>query len=382
MLQPVSSNANTNSRLAAIALGMSLPGDTLLYLILPMFASAFDVSLFEAGLLLAANRLVRIAGYGYVAKFYAEHGDRLTCSLAVSVASLCALGYASLKGFVALLVLRLMWGLAFAALNLATQALATAEPAGAAVRSGRSRAITALGPMLALPVGAASAIWLDPKIFFYALAAISFAALLVTRKLPTRAHQELKSPSSPSVNKLPNSLDTWSFIEGLVLDGLFIIGLSYLGRDLLPGEPVLVAGVLLASRYLAEILLGSVGGRMADKYGAEKLLLLFSLLTAIALVGFGLGWLWTSALAIMMLRALLLPLPAPLVALRTPGAGRIQALATRSVWRDIGAGVGPVLASLLLPIVSSVWIYSASACLLSLAAFVCYRQRNRPDGMG
>lgn len=381
MHKPIFSDSNTNSRHAAIALGMSLPGDTLLYLILPMFASAFGVSLLEAGLLLAANRLVRIAGYGYVAKFYAKHGDRLTCSLAVSVASLCALGYASLKGFVALLVLRLMWGLAFAALNLATQALATAEPAGAAVRSGRSRAITALGPMLALPLGAACAIWFDPKIFFFVLAAVSLAALLVTRKLPTRTHYELQNTSSHSVKKLPSSLDTWSFIEGLVLDGLFIIGLSYLGRDLLPGEPVLVAGLLLASRYLAEILLGSAGGRMADKHGAEKLLLFFSLLTAIALVGFGLGWLWTSALAIMILRALLLPLPAPLVALRTPGAGRIQALATRSVWRDIGAGAGPVLASLLLPMAPSVWIYSASACLFSLAALVCYKQRHRSNGV-
>jgi MFS transporter, DHA1 family, inner membrane transport protein len=380
MQKPIFSDSNTHSRHAAIALGMSLPGDTLLYLILPMFASAFGVSLLEAGLLLAANRLVRIVGYGYVAKFYAKHGDRLTCSLAVSVASICALGYASLKGFVALLVLRLMWGLAFAALNLATQALATAEPAGAAVRTGRSRAITALGPMLALPLGAACAIWLDPKIFFFVLAGLSFAALLVTRKLPTRAPHELQSASSPSVKKLPSSMDTWSFIEGLVLDGLFIIGLSYLGRDLLPGEPVLVAGLLLASRYLAEILLASAGGRMADKYGAEKLLLLFSLLTAVALVGFGLGWLWTSALAIMILRALLLPLPAPLVALRIPGAGRIQALAARSVWRDIGAGTGPVLASLLLPIAPAIWIYSASACLFSLAALVCYRQRHRANG--
>ena len=113
-----------------MSLGLSLPADTVLYLLLPMYAAQFGVSLAEAGMLLAANRLVRIAGYGWVARFYARHGDRLTCTIAVVAAALCGLGYATLSGFWALLPLRLMWGLCFAALNLSTQALATADPVG------------------------------------------------------------------------------------------------------------------------------------------------------------------------------------------------------------------------------------------------------------
>jgi MFS transporter, DHA1 family, inner membrane transport protein len=373
MNQQVPSEPDRHSRYAALALGMALPADTLLYLILPMYASAFGVSLLEAGILLAANRLVRIAGYGFVARFYARHGDRRTCSIAVSVAAVCALGYATVTGFVALLIFRLMWGLSFAALNLATQVLATAEAKGAAQRSGRSRALTALGPMLALPLGAASAFWLSPQLFFFVLAVIALAGLWVTQKLPQAPHDAPQVAQAP--RKLPNSLDTWSFVEGLVIDGLFIIGLSYLGRELLPGNPVLVAGFLLSSRYMAEILLGSAGGRLAEKYSAEGLLLLFSALASVALLGFGLGWLWPSALAILILRALMLPLPPPLVARRTPGAGRIQALATRSVWRDMGAGIGPVLAGMLLSRVPSAWLYGFAALLLTLAALACFKKR-------
>ena len=140
MNQIKAANTDRNSHHAAIALGLALPGDTVLYLLLPMFAPAFGVSLLEAGILLAANRLVRIAGYGAVARFYAQHGERLTCTLAVMAAAICSLGYALLTGFFALLVLRLVWGLAYAALNLASQALATAEPSGAARRAGLSRA--------------------------------------------------------------------------------------------------------------------------------------------------------------------------------------------------------------------------------------------------
>lgn len=373
MHQRGSSDTDQHSRDAALALGLALPGDTLLYLILPMFAPAFGVSLFEAGMLLAANRLVRIAGYGFVARFYARHGDRLTCSCAVATAALCALGYALLTGFAALLVVRLMWGLAFAALNLAAQALATAQQAGAAHRSGQSRALTALGPMLALPLGAASAYWLGPKVFFFALAVVALAGLYFTLRLPAKPHDTPQA--GLKLSKLPNSLDLWSLIEGLVLDGLFIVGLSYLALAALPGNPVIVAGLLLASRYLAEILFGSAGGRMAEHFGAEKMLLVLSALTALALLAFGWGLLWMGALAIVLLRALMLPLPPALVALRTPGAGRIQALATRSVWRDIGAGIGPVLASALLPVAAPVWIYGVSALMLCLAALTYYKQR-------
>lgn len=55
--------------------------------------------------------------------------------LAAGCAALCALGYATLSGFWALLLLRLLWGLSYAALNLSTQIMATTEAAASARRS-------------------------------------------------------------------------------------------------------------------------------------------------------------------------------------------------------------------------------------------------------
>lgn len=355
---------------------MALPADVALYLLLPMYAAQFGISLAEAGLLLAANRLVRIAGYGWVARFYARYGDRPTCTLAVVAAAGCALGYATLSGFWALLPLRLAWGLCFAALNLATQALATAEPVGAARRSGRSRSVIAVGPMLALPLAAWLAHAHGPRLVFFGFAIVALAALLVTVRLPAQTHPV----AAPRRWKLPDSLDSWSFLEGLTLDGLFIFGLSYLGKELLPADPpaggaVMVAGTLLALRYLAEIVLSPIGGHMAERFGAETLLVGLSLFTAVALAGFGAGWLWACAALIVVLRALQLPLMAPIVAHRTPGPGRVQALAARSVWRDIGAGTGPVLAGLLLPVAPPLAIYGTAGALLGCAAMACARNR-------
>src|SRR4051795_4906231 len=146
--------ADRNTRNASLALAFAQPGDTLLYLLLPLHHPDFGISLAEAGLLLAANRLVRIAGYGWVARLFAERGPHTACLLAALGSLLSTLGYATLSGVWALLIARLLWGLSFAAMNIATQALATAELAGSARRSGRMRSIVAAGPFLGLVVGA------------------------------------------------------------------------------------------------------------------------------------------------------------------------------------------------------------------------------------
>jgi MFS family permease len=107
---------------AAMTLCLALPGDTVLYLLLPIHAAAFGVTLPEVGLLLAANRLVRIVGYNWVAGFYARRGPKAACILAGTGAVLAATVYASASGLWLLLVARLIWGLSFAA-NSACQAL-------------------------------------------------------------------------------------------------------------------------------------------------------------------------------------------------------------------------------------------------------------------
>lgn len=357
---------------AAAILGLCLPGDTLLYLLLPMQHQAFGVTLGQAGLLLAANRLVRIFGYSHVMRFYARRGDRPVCVLAAFTAALCALGYATLSGFWWLLLLRLGWGLTYAALNLSTQVMATAEPSGAARRTGRSRALIATGPMLALPLGALVSLEYGPRVIFLLMALTSLIAMLLAFGLPAKPHP---LASSSRRFQRPDSVAVWSFIEGLVLDGLFIIGLSLQAEQLMAGNAVLVAGGLLALRYVSEMLLSPLGGIAAQRWGATRMLIVFSLLTSVALVGFGCHWLIVGGALVLVLRALQLPLVVTVVAQRHPGAGRVRALAANAVWRDIGAGIGPLIAGLLLPMASTVWVYSLAAGCLALSALECREVR-------
>ena len=365
--------ADTQSRRAALTLALCLPSDVLLYLLLPMESQAFGITLAQAGVLLAANRLVRIFGYRHVLNFYARHGDRLTCMIAAGAATLCALGNSMLSGFAALLGLRLVWGLCFAALNLSTQVLATAEPAGAARRAGRSRALIALGPMLALPLGGWLTLWAGPRPIFVILAGACLVGLWVARGLPAAGHDLHSTPGRRF--KWPDSVAMWSFIEGVALDGLFIFGLSIQAQKLLGGDAVLIAGGLMALRYVSEMLLSPLGGRAAQRFGATSMLLLFSFLSALALTAFGSYWVIVGAAAVLVLRALQLPLVTTLVAERNPGSMRVSALASNAVWRDIGAGLGPLLAGLLLPIASAPWVFGVAGAAIAVSAVFCWRAK-------
>jgi len=368
--------ADENSRHASLTLAFAQPGDTLLYLLLPLHHDAFGVTLAEAGLLLAANRLVRIAGYGWVARFYAERGPRSACLLAACGALLSTAGYGLLSGVWALLIARLSWGLSFAAMNIATQALATAELDGSARRSGRMRSMVAAGPFLGLVVGAALDQLAGPRLAFLALAGVALAAFPFAARLPRDGEGRPDRLPRPRF-RMPSRLDTWSFIQGMTLDGLFVIGMSVLAAAALPSYAALAAGAALALRYIAEIGLGPFGGALAQRFGPRRVLTVLSVSTAVGLAVIGSGALWIGALLVVCMRGLIQPIPGPVVALENPGRNRVPALAALATWRDLGAGAGPILAGALLPLVPHPALYGAAALLLAASAIAVARAPSR-----
>ena len=66
---------------------------------------------------------------------------------------------------------------------------------------------------------------------------------------------------------LPSRLDLWSFVQGMTLDGLFVLGMSVLAAAAVPDYAALAAGAALALGYIAEILLGPAGGALAERQG-------------------------------------------------------------------------------------------------------------------
>ncbi|MEO8652202.1 MAG: MFS transporter [Hyphomicrobiaceae bacterium] len=359
--------ADDASRNAALTLSLALPGDTLLYLLLPLYAASFGVTLPEAGILLVANRLIRIAGYGWVGRFYATRGPRAACLLAAAGAIVATFMYAVASGLWLLLVARLIWGLSFAAMNIANQALPTSVITGAAQRVGRSRAITAVGPTVSLLGGAVLANAYGPRSVFLALTVVALIAPLFAARIPVE--REPAHLIGPRFEK-PGPMSIWSFSVGFTIDGLFIFGLGLLAAVSFPTGAVLAAGVAMSLRYASEIIFAPIGGRLGHRFGARRMLVAMSLLMAGALLllaGSGL-WLWIGAVTAITLRAVSGPLSAPVVAAAYPGAARVPALARQATWRDIGAGTGPLAAGLIFPILSPLAIYGFAALVLGAAS--------------
>lgn len=360
-------DADAASRNAAITLSLALPGDTLLYLLLPLYAASFGVTLPEAGVLLAANRLVRIAGYGWVARFYAARGPRIACLIASAGAIASTSLYAVASGVWLLLIARLLWGLSYAAMNIANQALPTAMMIGAAQRAGRSRAIIAVGPALSLILGAAIATSFGPRFVFVVMAAVACLALVFASRI-TRRHEPARLVTGPRFEK-PGPMSIWSFAVGFTIDGIFIFGLGLLAAANFPAGAVLAAGLAMALRYATEILFAPVGGMLGQRFGARRVLIVMSLATAFTLLllaGPGL-WLWIGAAGTIVLRAIAGPLSAPVVAEMFTGDQRIPALARQATWRDIGAGIGPLVAGVIIPMLPPLIIYGSAAVLLGAA---------------
>jgi len=366
---PTAAEADRASFYAALTLALTLPGDTLLYLLLPIYAATFGVSLPEAGLLLAANRLVRIAGYGWVSRFYAARGARMACIVAAFGAILATASYAALSGLWLLIVARLVWGLSFAAMNIANQALPTAIIEGAARRNGRARAIIAMGPTVGLVGGAFLAQAYGPRSVFFVLLAAAAVAPLVATRIPERKETIMRG--GPRFER-PGPLSLWSFAVGFTMDGLLIFGLGLLAAANYPKGAVIAAGLAMALRYAVEIGFSPLGGHLAAAYGARRMLVLTSLGAAVGLALLSTdGWLlWFAAVTAIVLRAVGQPLSAPVVAEAYPGPERVPALARQATWRDIGAGTGPLAAGFLFQYASPLIIYGGGAILLAVTSLM------------
>jgi DHA1 family inner membrane transport protein len=369
--------ADTASRNAALALAFALPGDTLLYLLLPIYAASFGVTLPEAGLLLAANRLIRIVAYGWVARLYSRLGPRTICTMAAASAVVSTLIFAAFTGVWLLLVGRLLWGLSYAAMNVANQALPTAVMEGAIARNARARAIIAFGPMTSLLIGAPLTLAIGPNAVFLVFGVVALTALFFARRIPP-----LREPTAvhgPRFER-PGPMSIWSFSMGFTIDGLFMFGLGLLAAASFPKGAVLAAGAAMALRYGCDIVCAPVGGRIGQQFGALPALITLSLLTAGALLMLAGGdpWLlWSGVVAVILFRSTGGPLAAPVVAQTFPGPARIAALARQATWRDIGAGTGPLAAGVLFPIAAPLAIYGAGALILGAASLLLLRLHER-----
>lgn len=343
-----------------------LMGDALIYVVLPINAETFGISLVWVGILLSANRFVRIVTYGAIAHATTLAGIRSATIVACFCGATSTMLYWLFDGGWPLLFARLLWGMSFAALTLTTLAYAIADRSRAGTRVGFSRAIQQFGSVIALIGGAWLAGYAGPKTAFLFLGLASFAALPLALALPREAGSAPRAKTQWLPK--PHRLDLLFFAVGFAVDGVFAMTITIILADLVSLEAAMLGGgIVLSLRRIGDAVFSPLGGMLGDRFGTEKSLFVATLLVVIGLAGIALDHVYFGAGFVIAGRSAIGALGPATIATRSPPDQVMHRMATMQTWRDFGAALGPLLSGFFLNAIEIPAIYGALVVIIVVA---------------
>lgn len=347
-------------------MSLALLGDALLYAVLPVYAEAFGLTLPWVGVMLSANRFVRVFAYGLLARLTQAVGVRRMCMVAAITATVTTAMYGFGQGPVIMLAARVLWGLTYAVLVLATLSYAIEYRRGIGTRVGIGQAIQRLGPIAALLGGAWLVGVLGPNMTFALLAIPTALSLIIAVSLPKARGEGAKRSKTRSLAR-PTPIDIVYFLQGYGVDGVFAVSITLIfAREASLSEAVMGGSTLLAVRHFGEAIAAPLFGWIADRFGARKVFVAAAVLTTLGFVMVSAGLTVTGALVMLIFRGALASLgPAVIAQGLAPEEDAIGPLARMQAWRDLGAAVGPLATGFLLTTVSAETLHAAVAAMLA-----------------
>jgi MFS transporter, DHA1 family, inner membrane transport protein len=333
--------------------------------VLPVHAEAFGISLIWVGILLSANRFIRVFAYGYVAQATQAFGTRRMCIVAAVASVVSTAMYGLADGPYLLLLSRMLWGLAYAVLVLVTLAYAVENRAQAGTRVGWSRSIQRAGPIFVLIAGTWATGIIGPRSIFVWTALLTVPALFLASTLPRDIPTTKPNPRPPMLGK-PRAIDGMFFVQGLGVDGVFALSITLvLAQEYSTATAVFSGGLLLAMRHIGEAVAAPLFGRLGDKHGAARVFAMSTSLTVLGFAAVAVGYTVAGALLMLIFRGALASLgPATIVQATSAEDSVIAPLARMQAWRDLGAAIGPLMTGAALGVVSPQLLHGFVGVLL------------------
>lgn len=326
-----------NTVVAAACLGIVWFGDSVIYVVLPLYASSFGCDALMVGVLLSVNRVVRILGYGWVGPLARTYGAQVLTAAACVAGALSTFAYGLLSGFVFLFVARMVWGAAWGVINLNMNVYAYGDGQGAGGRIGLARAISSSGPLLALLAVGPLCIAIGPHGMFVLYGLIGLAAIPLAFFLTPMQSGASEGKAVGRWTLTP--LNALFFMISFGADGMLGATISVLLAQFMPVTSAIIgAGLLMALQRLTGVVLALFSGPLTDRLGAQRLLLPCSLGMAAGFAIIAAGHVETGTVVVILARALLGTAGPVLAAERS--TDRIAALASYATWTDVGLAAG------------------------------------------
>ena len=375
--------------LSALGVAVALISDLSLYAVLPVAYKQFGLVPWHVGLILSANRWVRLL-CNHPAKWFAQVYPKYVghhYSAALTVGMCCSLLYSIFPGTLwVMLIARCMWGMAWSVIrNSAMICVRLTVDSGklqSGIATGWYDGISRIGAAIGLFVGGPLydalsfswlfGIWAGLSFLFIPLGYLSFIG---SRKLIEESSTaSTDQPSAPvsepshqttehrshchkvflSVTKRQRlALSVVGFVTGCVSWGLIVSTLGVILKDILTDETTIfgvtikiatINSVVLGTRWLCEVICTPMLGHLSDKIGRSyhsKIFFTIGLFACI-LCSFPLG------VVAMLIGVMFFFLSASAVSV----ASLSEAVSSGSVasyftMQDFGAAVGPILGYLL-----------------------------------
>lgn len=359
-------SGKTQVTAVALVTALCMLGDSMLYIVLPLYwrEAGLD-SLWEVGILLSVNRLVRVPLGPLVGKWYERSGGRVGLVIAVSLAFVTTLSY-GFQGFWLWLLMRCLWGIAWTFLRLGAYSLvvtvSTKQDRGALM--GLYNGLYRLGSLGGMLAGALLASRFGLMATSAVLALFSLPAILLVFRyirpsFTKRVADEISAEGERGFWKQGSVLATMGsgVMIALVYQGIFTSTLSRLIEIRHPLTTI--GGLAVGAAVMASLVQGVRWGwepwaapwfgKLSDRYGRVQMFV-WTLLVAAALFGMmhvpDSFVLWLSMLMGIQLTATILTTVMDTLAVdeasrQTSGTALMTLY---SVVTDLGAALGPLIA--------------------------------------
>lgn len=380
-------------------MALSLTGDLTMYAVLASQIDVVGIGLGVVGLLLGANRMIRIPGNLVAGALYDRSRRRPLFLIGLCLGIVSTLSYGLVRGFWPLLFGRVLWGIAWSLINVGGYTMILDR--SAAADRGRMTGLYQMAFMLGLAISPILGGALTDTLGFRAAvricALVSGVGLVVALAALPETRSRGVGDSNPAWGKLNGQrLLDWAnrlrsidhrmlvasyiyFATLFVSSGVLMSTLGlYLerrwGSDIAVGATTIgvasLAGVMLGMRALLGIVAGPVAGALSDRLGDRwpvvrgGILLGAGGFLVLAFLG-GVGAVPIGVAAISLGAGSLAATLAAVVGDMAEGGRRGVTMGGLATAGDIGSAMGPPLAYALAVTLDLRWVYLFCAFVLA-----------------
>ena len=271
---------------------LSLFGDALLYAVLPAKPGNFHVLIWQIGILLGANRLIRLFTNEIAGRILKKYGMEKPLFFVIIIGGLTTIGYTAPFGFWWLLLMRIIWGSCWSVLRAEgyINALALSKDHNRGKVIALYQTITRVGSGGGVLIGGflADTIGIPKTFIIYGIITLSGLVpfyIVAAGKVPVETEKKSNFTETPKssgniVTFLKNNSLIWYGAFAITMTEQMITNLT--GRlvvdRIIPGSTLAIGaasltGVLLGFRTFGTLAFVPLMGFLSDKFKREKVLL-------------------------------------------------------------------------------------------------------------